>query len=419
MEEDSRNVICLFVELWLKKGVGMENNVRLSEEELEALRMKIRKVIEVDLETLSDACENDNVFPEEMWEIGKKNDLFRLSIPTKYGGMGLCFEQYFTLLEELARGNGGMRMFWHVANGLSWEIMCQHGNEEMKNEFLPKMATGDYFTAFALTEKDCGSGADIRTKAEKKGDKWVLNGSKTLISFTDICDSYYIIAVTDESKRKSGGHTAFFVPADSEGLRVENMPHMMGCRGAGHGDVYLENVEIPDEYRLGEVGQGLTVFMHALAISRASIGVCLLGMSQRFLEMAVARAKDRVTFGKPIAQRQAIQQQLADMATQVMALRLIAHECAVQIDNDVEDLEMITSMLKLHGIDTVKLVSDGALEIMGGIGYFEDNPYGPLERMYRDARGMWLEEGPRTVQRLTIVRDVIEKGGELRHGNYC
>lgn len=397
----------------------MENNVRISEEELKALRLKIRKVVEEDLEKLSPECEKNNVFPKEMWEIGKKNDMFRLSLPVKYGGMGLCFEQYFTLLEEMARGNGGMRMFWHVANGLSWEILCERGTEDMKNKYLPKMATGDYFVAFALTEKDCGSGADIRTKAEKKGDKWVLNGSKTLISFTDVCDAYYIIACTDESKRKTkDGFTAFFVPADSKGLRVENMPHMMGCRGAGHGDVIMENVELPDEYRLGDEGAGLTVFLHALAISRASIGVCLLGMSQRFLEIAVKRAKDRVTFGKSLAQRQAIQQQLADMATQVMALRLIARECAVQIDNDVEDLEMITSMLKLHGIDTVKLVSDGALEIMGGIGYFEDNPYGPLERLYRDARGMWLEEGPRTVQRLTLVRDVITKDGELRRNNY-
>ena len=398
----------------------MENNVRLSEEELTALRLKIRKVVEEDLEKLSPECEHNNVFPREMWEIGKKNDMFRLSLPVKYGGMGLCFEQYFTVLEEIARGNGGMRMFWHVANGLSWEILCERGTEAMKDKYLPQMGTGDFFVAFALTEKDCGSGADIRTKAEKKDGKWIINGSKTLISFTDVCDAYYIIACTDESKRKTkDGFTAFFVPADAKGLRVENMPHMMGCRGAGHGDVFFENVEIPDEYRLGAEGEGLTVFMHALAISRASIGVCLLGMSQRFLEIAVKRSKDRVTFGKSLAQRQAIQQQLADMATQVMALRLIARECAVQIDNDVQDLEMITSMLKLHGIDTVKLVSDGALEIMGGIGYFEDNPYGPLERLYRDARGMWLEEGPRTVQRLTLVRDVLDKDGELRHSNYA
>ena len=182
----------------------MENNVRISEEALKELRLKIRKVVEEDLEKLSPECENNNVFPKEMWEIGRKNDMFRLSLPVKYGGMGLCFEQYFTLLEEIARGNGGMRMFWHVANGLSWEILCERGTEDMKNKYLPQMATGDYFVAFALTEKDCGSGADIRTKAEKKGDKWVINGSKTLISFTDVCDAYYIIACTDESKALGG-----------------------------------------------------------------------------------------------------------------------------------------------------------------------------------------------------------------------
>ena len=229
----------------------MLNDQRISEKELYELRMKIRHVVENDMEALSAEMEKSNVYPPEMWEIGKKNDMFRLSLPTQYGGMGLCLEQYFTVLEEIGRGNQAIRMFFHVANGLSWEIMAEHGTEEMKNEYLPKMGTGDFFVAFALTEPDCGSGVDIRSTAVKKGDKWVLNGRKTLISFTDICDAYYIIAVSDEGKRKKGGHTAFYVPADTKGLRVENMPHMMGCRGTGHGDVIMEDMEIPDEYRLG------------------------------------------------------------------------------------------------------------------------------------------------------------------------
>ena len=396
----------------------MLNDQRISEKELYELRMKIRHVVENDMEALSAEMEKSNVYPPEMWEIGKKNDMFRLSLPTQYGGMGLCLEQYFTVLEEIGRGNQAIRMFFHVANGLSWEIMAEHGTEEMKNEYLPKMGTGDFFVAFALTEPDCGSGVDIRSTAVKKGDKWVLNGRKTLISFTDICDAYYIIAVSDEEKRKKGGHTAFYVPADTKGLRVENMPHMMGCRGTGHGDVIMEDMEIPDEYRLGAEGEGLTVFLHALAVSRASIGVCLLGLSQRMLELAIARAKDRVTFGKALIQRQAVQQMLADMATQVHALRLLVRDCAQKADRG-EDIEMISSMMKLHGIDTVRTVSDGCLEIFGGIGYFEDNPYGPVERLYRDARAMWFEEGPRTVQRLTLVRKVIDADGEIRTSNDC
>ena len=140
----------------------MLNNQRISEKELFKLRMKIRNVVENDMEALSAEMEKSNVYPPEMWEIGKKNDMFRLSLPTEYGGMGLCLEQYFTVLEEIGRGNQAIRMFFHVANGLSWEIMAEHGREEMKKEYLPKMGTGDFFVAFALTEPDCGSGVDVR-----------------------------------------------------------------------------------------------------------------------------------------------------------------------------------------------------------------------------------------------------------------
>lgn len=394
----------------------MLNKTRISEEELTALRMKIREAVEGPLEDLSAEMEVTNVYPKEVWEIGKELDLFRLSLPVEYGGIGLCFEQLATILEEIGRGNSAIRMFFHQTNGLGWEVMGMYGSEEMKAKYLPLMAKGEYFASFALTEPDCGSGADIRSTAVKDGDNWIINGKKTLISFTDIADCFYTIAVTDDKNRKHG-LTAFWVPADTPGLTIDPMPHMMGCRGTGHANLYFDNMVIPDANRLGPVGEGLNEFIHALAVSRASIGICLLGMSQRFLEMAIARAKDRVTFGKPLIKRQAIQQTIADMATKVYSLRLLAHECAIKADND-EDIEMISSMLKLQGIDTVREVSDACLEIFGGIGYFEDNPYGPVERLYRDARAMWFEEGPRTVQRLTLVREVIEKKGELRCCNY-
>ena len=392
------------------------NNVRISEEELYALRMKIRQSVEGEMEALSPEMEKSNVYPKELWDIGKKLDLFRMTIPVQYGGMGLCYEQWFTIMEEIGRGNSAIRMFFHQTNGLGWEVLGLYGPEQLKNKYLPLLAKGDYFGSFALTEPDCGSGADIQTTAVKDGDNWVLNGTKTLISFTDIADCFFTIAVTDDKNRKNG-LTAFFVPADTPGLVIDPMPHMMGCRGTGHAHLRMKNMIVPDSYRIGPVGEGLNQFLHALAISRASIGVCLLGMCQRFLEMAIARANDRVTFGKKIIQRQAIQQTIADMATRVYTLRLLAHECAKQIDNG-EDIEMISSMLKLEAIDSVRIVSDSCLEIFGGIGYFEDNPYGPVERMYRDARAMWFEEGPRTVQRLTLVRDVIAKKGEMRKNNY-
>ncbi len=391
---------------------------RISEQELEELRMKVRRVVEEELEPLGDQMDKTNVYPPEMWEIAKKNDLFRLTLPKKYGGMGLGKEQFFTLLEEIGRGNQAIRMFFHIANGMGWELLHDNCTEELRNELLPQVGLGDYFIAFALTEPDCGTGADIRTTAVKQGDNWVINGTKTLISFTDVCDAINIVCITDDSKRKSGGaHTTFTVPVNTPGLVMENMPHMMGCRGTGHAILHMENMVVPDAYRLGAVGDGLKVAIDSLTISRASMAVCMLGLSQRCLEMCIKRINDRVTFGKPLAQRQAIQEKIANMATQIQALRMLCHDVGRKFDEG-KPIDMEASMAKLFATDVSRYVTDQALEIFGGIGYFEENPYGPLERMYRDCRALWLEEGPPTIQRLTVFREVMAKNGDMRDNNY-
>lgn len=386
--------------------------MKMTDQQLKDFCAKTRKVVENDLEALQPEIEQTHVFPQEYFDICRENKLFALTLPEEFGGLGLSVEQFFPVLEEICRGPGGMRMNLHYANGLDWDILYEHGTEKLKKKYMDKFASGEFFTNFALTEPDCGTGADIRTTAVKKGDKWVLNGKKTLISHTDISGASYVIAVTDENKRKKGGLTAFFVEQDLPGFTVEPMPHMMGCRGAGHGYIYLKDVEVDDDHVLGKVGDGLDIFMDALALSRASIGVSCLGLSQRFLELAIARAKDRVTFGKPLVKRQAVQQMIADMGTQVYALRSVLSDVAKQFDRK-ESIEMKASMSKLLGINTVREVSDSCLEIFGGIGYFEDNPYGPVERMYRDARALWFEEGPRTVQRLTAARPLIMNGGNI------
>ena len=384
----------------------------LTDKELYDLRMKVREAAEGPLEEMQLEVERTNVFPEKYFDVCRQYDLFRLAMPEEIGGLGLNNEQFFQVMEEFCRGPGGMRMNLHHANGLNWRIMYDHGSEELKKKWLPRLPQCESYINFALTEADCGSGADIRTTAVKKGDKYIINGSKTLISHTDVADGTYIIAVTDENKRKSGGLTSFFVEVDTPGFYIDPMPHMMGCRGAGHAALRFENMEVPADHIMGKEGDGLEIFMQALAHSRAMIALTCLGMSQRFLELAIKRAKDRVTFGKPLVARQAIQQTIADMGTQVHALRMMLWDCARKVDRN-EDIEMVSSMCKLHGIDTVRTVSDSCLEIFGGIGYFEDNPYGPVERMYRDARALWFEEGPRTVQRLTAARPLIASGGVI------
>ena len=201
------------------------------------------------------------------------------------------------------------------------------------------------------------------------------------------------------------------------------MSHMMGCRGAGHADLKFTNMRVHKKFMLGKEGQGLEVAMHSLAVSRAHIAVSNLGMAQRMLEMTIKRAHDRVTFGKPLCKRQKIQQDIADMGTKINALRLMIWDFAKDYDAGV-NIDMKAAMCKLFSIDTVREVSDAMLEIFGGIGYFEDNngvrrpdgsDYGPVERLYRDCRAMWLEEGPRTVQRLTAFRGLDKCGGRISY----
>ena len=286
---------------------------------------------------------------------------------------------------------------------------------------MDKFQDKTIFTNFALTEQTGGTGADLHTTALKdENGNYVLNGEKWLISHTDCSQYAYVIAVTDPEKQGDERLSAFFVPMDTPGFELVPMPHMMGCRGAGHAGFKMTNVVLDPKYLLGEEGQGMEVAMHSLAISRVHIADSNLGMSQRMLEMSIARARDRVTFGKPIIQRQAIKMKLANMATNIHALRCMIMDFADEYDVDPhnEFVDEKAAMCKLFSIDTVKMVSDEMLEIFGGDGYFEDSPYGPTERLYRDCRAMWLEEGAPTVQRITIARGVDKHDGHVEYADW-
>ena len=223
--------------------------------------------------------------------------------------------------------------------------------------------------------------------------------------------------MTNPDPDKADRLSAFFVPMDAPGFEVINMPHMMGCRGAGHGDLKFTNCRIDKKYLLGQEGQGLEIALHSLSVSRAHIAASNLGMAQRMLEMSLKYAADRVTFGKPIATRQAIKMKIANMQMNIHALRCMVYDFAkdYEVKADGTYIEEKAAMCKLFSIDTVRLVSDEMLEIFGGVGYFEDNPYGPVERMYRDCRAMWLEEGAPTVQRITIAKSAVKFGGQVEY----
>ena len=394
---------------------------KLSKEEFRDYLKTVRALAEGPFEEMQKEVEVTNKFPQEFIDLCIENNLYRYALPEEYGGWGLSEREILQVQEEFSRGPGGMRMHLHYAADLNWRILDDYGCPELKAEYMDKFADKSIFTVFALTEQTGGTGADLHTTAIKNenGD-YVINGEKWLISHTDVAQFAYVIAVTDPEKTGDERLSAFFVPMDAPGFELVPMPHMMGCRGAGHAGFKMTNVTLSPKYRLGEEGQGMEVAMHSLAISRVHIADSNLGMCQRMLEISIARARARVTFGKPIIKRQAIRVKLANMAMMTHALRCMVMDFADDYDKDPhnEFVDEKAAMCKLFSIDCTRLVSDEMLEIYGGDGYFEDAPFGETERLYRDCRAMWLEEGAPTVQRITIARELEKHNGRVEYDDW-
>lgn len=394
---------------------------KLTKEEFKDYLKKVRALAEGPFEEMQKEVEVTNKFPEEFFELARENNLYRYALPEEYGGWEFSEKEILQVQEEFSRGPGGMRMHLHYAADLNWRILDDYGCDELKAEYMPKFQDKSIFTNFALTERTGGTGADVHTTAVKDAEgNYILNGEKWLISHTDCSQFSYVIAVTDPEKQGDERLSAFFVPMDKPGFELIPMPHMMGCRGAGHAGLRFTDVKLEPKYLLGKEGQGMEIAMHSLAVSRVHIADSNLGMAQRMLEMAIARSNDRITFGKPIASRQAIKMKIANMAAYIHALRCMVIDFAEDYDVDPHGpmINEKAAMCKLVSIDTVRMVSDEMLEIFGGDGYFEDSPYGPTERLYRDARALFLEEGSPTIQRITIARDVYKRDGYLEYQDW-
>ena len=307
-----------------------------------------------------------------------------IEVTNTFGGWDLNELEILRVQEEFSRGPGGMRMHLHHAADMNWRILDDYGKPELKAKYMDKFQDKTIYCNFAITEQNGGTGADLHTTALKdENGNYVLNGEKWLISHTDCSDFTYVIAVTDPEKSGNERLSAFFVPNDAPGFEIVPMPHMMGCKGAGHAGLKFTNLVLSPEYLLGEEGQGMEIAIHSLSVSRVHIAMSNLGMAQRMLEISIKRAQDRVTFGKPIAKRQMIKAKIADMDMMIHVLRCAIYDFARDFDLDPHN-EYVTekaAICKLFSINTVKLVSDEMLEIFGGDGYFEDSPYGPTERL--------------------------------------
>jgi alkylation response protein AidB-like acyl-CoA dehydrogenase len=361
------------------------------------LKQEARDWVENVLNPMSTPLEEEEKIPKELVE-ELRNGRFRffgLTIPKEYGGEGWSAIEWFTVLEELAKAYATVRLMAHTMNGLFWRPILYFGTEEQKQHYLPKLATGEIWAANSLTEPEAGTGRDINSKAVKDGDDYILSGHKWLITFfPGYTKLIYAFAATEE------GITSFLVDAPRKGLVLEPMEKMMGCVGPRHYNVIYKDCRVPALNVLGEKGKGLDVAFGMLHLSRVSIAFCCVGLAQRMLDLAIDYAKKRTTFGKLLVKRQAIQNSVAQMGTEIQAARLLAYEAAWKFDQG-QDIVKEAAMAKLFAEQVITRVSEMALRIHGGIGYTRAYP---LERHFRDARSYHFEEGTEEIQKLLIAR---------------
>jgi len=365
------------------------------------LKEEARDWVENVLDPLSVPLEEEERIPEALVEELRHGRFrfFGLTIPKEYGGEGWTATEWFTVLEELAKAYATVRLIAHTMNGLFWRPLLYFGTEEQKQHYLPKLATGEIWAANSLTEPESGTGKDINSKAIKDGDDYILNGHKWLITlFPKYTKLIYAFAATEE------GITSFLVDAPCKGLVLKPMEKMMGCVGPRHYNVIYKDCRVPASNVLGEKGKGLDVAFGMLHLSRISISFCEIGLAQKMLDLAIDYAKKRTTFGKLLSKRQAIQNNIAQMGTEIEAARMLSYQAAWKFDQG-QDIVKEAAMAKLFAEQVLTRVSELALRIHGGIGYTKAYS---MERHFRDARSYHFEEGTEEIQKLLISRYLLK-----------
>ncbi len=347
-----------------------------------------------------EACE----FPlSTIKELGKLG-LLGIIFPTEYGGAGMGYIEYATAIEELSRVDGSVGIIVAAHTSLGSNHIFLAGNEEQKRKYIPKLATGEFIGAWGLTEPGAGSDAgSARTTAVRKGDKWVLNGTKTFITNGHYADVVVVIAVTDKTAH-THGLSAFLVDAGTKGFKLGKKENKLGLRASDTAELIFEDCEIPLNHLLGKEGDGFIDAMRILDGGRISIAALGLGMAQGAYEAARDYSKERKQFGKAICDNQAIQWKLADMATEIDAARLLTWRAAWMKDNHMKTT-LESSMAKLYTSEVAVRVANEGVQIHGGYGFIKDYP---AEKFYRDVKLCTIGEGTSEIQRLVISRQILK-----------
>ncbi|WP_176037099.1 acyl-CoA dehydrogenase family protein [Brucella tritici] len=344
--------------------------------------------------------DREHAFPRaELSEMGELGFLGML-VPEEWGGSDLGTVAYALALEEIAAGDGACSTIVSVHSSVGCVPILRFGTEEQKQRFLPKMASGEWIGGFALTEPQAGSDASaLKTRARRDGDHYVIDGSKQFITSGKNGSVVIVFAVTDPSAGKKG-ISAFIVPTDTPGYEVVSVEHKLGQHSSDTCALAFTDMRIPVENRLGDEGQGYKIALANLEGGRIGIAAQSVGMARAAFEAACAYAKERITFGKPIIEHQAVAFRLADMATKIETARqMVLHAAALREAGKPCLTE--ASMAKLVASEMAEQVCSAAIQIHGGYGYLADYP---VERIYRDVRVCQIYEGTSDVQRLVIAR---------------
>ncbi len=378
-------------------------NFELNEEQLQ-IKYSVREFAESEIKPHVMEWDETQHFPEELRPKLAELGLLGVLFPEEYGGAGMGYIEYATIIEEIGRVCGSVGLSVAAHNSLCSNHIYMFGSEVQKQKYLVPLVHGESFGAWGLTEAGAGSDASgTRTTAVRSNGGWLVNGSKNFITHAIACNTLVAVAVTDKDKGNRG-ISAFIFDKSMAGFRSDKKENKLGMRASETASVVFEDCYVPDENRLGNEGEGFLQCMQILDGGRISIAALSVGIAQGAFEAAVKYAKEREQFGKPIAEFQAIQFKLADMATQIEAARLLTQQAAFLKDAGKKVTKQ-SAMAKLFASETAVRVSEESIQIHGGYGYTKDYP---AEKYWRDAKLCTIGEGTSEIQRLVIAKSLLK-----------
>ncbi|MEY1676970.1 acyl-CoA dehydrogenase [Gordonia sp. ABKF26] len=378
------------------------NVFELPEEHI-ALREAIRALSEKEIEPHAADVDENSRFPQEALDALVASGFNAIHVPEEYGGQGGDSIAACIVIEEVARVDASSSLIPAV-NKLGTMGLILNGSDELKQQVLPSIASGEAMASYALSEREAGSdAAGMKTRARKDGNNWVLNGTKCWITNGGKSSWYTVMAVTD-ADRKANGISAFMVHKDDPGFTVGPLEKKLGIKGSPTAELYFEDCTIPLDRIIGDEGTGFKTALQTLDHTRPTIGAQAVGIAQGALDQAIAYVKDRKQFGKPISSFQGVEFMIADMAMKVEAARLMVYTSAARAERGEKNLGFISSASKCFASDVAMEVTTDAVQLFGGAGYTRDFP---VERMMRDAKITQIYEGTNQIQRVVMSRALL------------